>query len=148
MDTLNQWTFKEHEEEVLLFPYFTFQVMSQEKYENVTDERYDGISEIILITLVEIPFQNILRLREVHSLSVIWCQCNEMEGEFDCLNDGEIFAQNVYKQKNRDYNFEIAKTHEEAIHFIKKSVRAILIVVPKFASSFLPKFFGGELKQP
>ena len=75
----SDWVFFETEEEVLLLPFFQYQVMSQVKYENIRDPRSEVLKEVILITLMEIPFQNLYRIRQIYQLSVILCADSDLE---------------------------------------------------------------------
>ena len=94
------------------------------------------MKECIQITLMEIPFQNMLNLRPIHKLSIIWCQEQDEEGDLEANKDL------VFKKLKKQCHFEIAHTEDQAISVIKNSVRAILVIVPKFGSSFLPNYFG------
>ena len=59
------WSFYPSEEEVLLLPSFCFQVVGIREDDDVT-----------VVTLIEIPFQNLLEIKEVKMSQLIWLDNN------------------------------------------------------------------------
>ena len=58
----DKWTYYTSEQEVFLFPFFAYQVVETTRKNNITE-----------VTLLELPFQNLLLPREVYTSSLIWC---------------------------------------------------------------------------
>jgi hypothetical protein len=74
LDLPKDWSFYPKEEEVLLMPFFCFQVVSIKK-------RTEGPFPITLITLLEIPYQNFLNMRKITLNSLIWADSNMSSAE-------------------------------------------------------------------
>ena len=136
------WVFYESEEEVILFPFFQFQVMSKVVYKNVCEHGFECLKEVIQITLMEIPFQNLFRIRQIYQLSVIFFA--DPDTEFEEVNSNKDFQENMNKNS---YNSFIGRSEEQIIEVVRQSVRVVLVVEPRNGSKFIHTYFG-NLKHP
>lgn len=67
IETDAQWSYYPSEEEVLLFPFFAFQVIGNTKITR------DDNTIVRKITMMELPYQDILQIKPLSSCSVIYC---------------------------------------------------------------------------
>ena len=75
--TGKEFTFYEAEEEVLLMPFFSYQVTKIVKDVNARKIEFPKANEniygkVTTITLVEIPYTDLLEPRQIKQLTVIW----------------------------------------------------------------------------
>ena len=109
----------EQEQEVLLFPYFAFQVRNTTVCDNVT-----------IITLVELPFQDLLQIRELHYQSLIWC-------DMDKSSFVSTFDNQDIKNKLREVNYVYCSDLEKCHKLIQSTVKAVIIVSGKLGFTLL-----------
>ncbi|TNV84609.1 hypothetical protein FGO68_gene17427 [Halteria grandinella] len=117
------WSFYPSEEEVLLLPFFCFQVISitQKSEKNLT-----------IVSLVEIPHQNWLQSKDISMSRVIWV-------------DG-----NIHSAKNQKYRmaledefahigFAYASSLDEGVSLLNSTVKAVLLVSGSLGQLLLPR---------
>ena len=129
----DEWSFHPKEEEVLLFPFFKFMVAGN----TVRDDMYDNQPvRITEVTLMEIPFQDQLKFRDVSYTSIVWL--DENRRSFDIFTEKEEVQEEL-----QNVNFIYVSNEADALETIKNSVRCVLVTSDSFGATFLPSLYSG-----
>jgi len=106
----NDWSFYPSEQEVLLMPFFCFQVIS-----------IDEIDSVTCIKVVEVPHQNFLTIRQISLTQVIW-----LDGDPNSKENRPYSLKLEDAFKNIGYT--TANSVDNCVKQINETVRTVLIV--------------------
>ncbi len=84
------------------------------------------------VTVVEVPFQNLLEPREISYCRVIWIDNNVYSNE-------NTTYYNIYADKFKDIDLVLSDNIEEGIELINNTVKAVVITSGGLGSALLPK---------
>jgi hypothetical protein len=84
------------------------------------------------VTVVEVPFQNLLEPRKISYCRVIWIDNN-------VYNDENTDYYNFYKDEFKDIDLVLSDNIEEGIELINNTVKAVVITSGGLGSALLPK---------
>jgi hypothetical protein len=117
------WSAFPDEEEVLLMPFFCFQVVSIKK---ITEET---LCPITLITLMEIPYQNFLNMRKITLTSLIWADANIDSDENQSYKKKFIKAGPTFSEAN---------TVSRTIELLNSTVQSVLLISGSMGNYLVP----------
>ena len=120
------------EEEVLLFPYFAYQVLRvEEKY---IKQKNTYLQTIVMI---ELPFQNLLKLNPSIEQTAIVCVSDDIN-EFD-------YCAYEFKHSDEMANWKVMQFDDKkkAIQAIKQTVRVVLIFGGRVGKSLVQDIYNG-----
>merc|ERR1712166_564236 len=120
------------EEEVLLFPYFAYQVLRVE--EKFLKQKNTHLKTIVMI---ELPFQNLLKLNKQIEQTAIICLSDDI-AEFD-------YCAYEFKHDDALANWKVFQYDDKkkAIEKIKESMRVVLIFSGKVGKSLVQDVYNG-----
>ena len=117
------WSFYPSEQEVLLLPFFCFQVLS------VT---YHKDTNTTIIKVIEIPYQNLLAIRPISLSRVIWIDPN--------VHNSENHKYRLKFEDNfKNIGFSYATEIDEAVSQINSTVKTVLITSGAIGMVLMPK---------
>ena len=139
------FTYYQSEEEVLLMPMFTFQVTkvttSQDKVTIYMDRNNKNPIKAIVttITLVQIPFLELIKIRPIFETSLVWHNINS------ALNNQDVNNMANWLQKVSELSavLEYCRTPEEVFGCVDQSIRTTLIIDGEEGLNFIKQLFSG-----
>lgn len=125
--------------EVLLLPFFAFQVVKNEQIGTghkimVGDNEIE--EQVYEITLVELPSQNQLKQREVVQTSLIW-----FDSEF--TDEYKLLYRDALQRTFLSLEYALCDSEETFIQALNSSVKSVVILSGKDGAKTIPKLYGG-----
>lgn len=120
------WSAFGDEKEVLLLPFFCFQVIG-------IHVESDDLQELTTITVVEIPNQKLLKKREVAMSKLIWCDSNALTSE-----------ENVFyleQLKGKFSEVTIVTCVPELLEEVNKIVKCVLLISGQMSRIVFPLIY-------
>ena len=135
------FTYYQSEEEVLLMPMFTFQVTKIEKtLEKVSvtiDKNNKFKAFVTTVTLAEIPYLNLIKIRTIFESTIIWYELKKMGPEVVHL------AKWITDVGELDAALDHCLKKEEVFAAIDQSIRTSIIVSCEEGVNFVEELFSG-----
>ena len=101
---------------------------------------------MVEVTLVELPYQNMLQQRDVHDSCVVWADKNANVEDMSHENGMyRLRLDNMRDTRKEWLNIAYCECIETTIEQLKSAMRNVLIVSGGFARSILPKI--SEMKK-
>lgn len=127
-------------------PFFTFQVTKIVKDVNSRRIEFPKSNEniygkVTTITLVEVPFMDLLEPRPIKQSTVIWYEWLAAGKKHTA--DIIEFQKNLIKEKGDKCPFEVCDTQPDAMNLIGQSIRANIIVSEEGGYNFIEDMFSG-----
>ncbi|TNV85109.1 hypothetical protein FGO68_gene17157 [Halteria grandinella] len=121
----NDWTYYKSEQEVLLFPFFCF-IVTRCRKQIIND------LPVIVLTLVELPRQNLLAIRPIVFTRLIWLDANINTEE------NKKYAKKL-DEEFKEIGYSQGQSIEEGIRLINSSVRSVIIVSGSMGITLIPR---------
>ncbi|TNV83570.1 hypothetical protein FGO68_gene7448 [Halteria grandinella] len=122
------WSTFEDEHEVLLYPFFSFHVVAHRETQ-ITEA--DKVCPCKIVTLIEMPCQNLLEIRKMHLSRLIWLD------PFDSTENQQ--SSQLLENRFKALGYARGYTIEEGIKLINQTVRSVVLMSGLMAQAILPR---------